>query len=164
MWSSQDCTFLPAQGERVYSTSVPLFLFSSLFILEFPWISSRSGRKLVLLAEYSFRLLVSCCIAVIPPLEKMPMTACLQFHNFIFFLWYCEHLRLGYFWANRVIILVSLLPYLMIPLCTASLTCHQVEFVALTFLPKPAQKDSFPSARTQKRPVSPEPSIFFLRW
>lgn len=65
---------LPAQGEKVYSTSVPLFLFASLFILEFLWISSRSGKWLVLFAECSFRVLVSYCVAVLPLLEKMPMT------------------------------------------------------------------------------------------
>lgn len=65
---------LPAQREKVCSTSVPLFLFSSLLILDFLWISSRSSQWLVLLAEYTFRLLSSYCVAVIPPLEKMPIT------------------------------------------------------------------------------------------
>lgn len=69
----QNCMILPAQGERVSSTSAPFFLFSSLVIIELLQISSRSAKWLVLLAEHSFRLFVSSCAAVTAPLEKMPM-------------------------------------------------------------------------------------------
>lgn len=53
-----------------------------------------------------------------------------------FFLWYHANLRLSYFWANSVIILVSLPPYLMIPLCTTSVICLPSRIGCIDFLSK----------------------------
>lgn len=48
----------------------------------------------------------------------------------------CEDLRLGYFLANRFIMLGSLLPCLTIPLCTTSLTCLTSRICCIDFFCK----------------------------